>query len=203
MGNGKSGCGCFGCVILLIVSGVVLGILSFAGWQVYQGALAFTTPKSEPLPRVVADERQFRELIRRMETFAGAGAEGELRLNAGDLNQYVHGAPEFAYARDHVYFSIEKGIVYSDVSLQLKSVPFLSERWLRGRVGLDLSMENRQSRILVKSLQARGEAAPSAFMDMVARQDFGPVIERSPEVAKTLKGVKSIAVEDDVIILKK
>jgi len=202
--NGK-GCGCFGigCLVVVIVGGIVLGLLGFAGWQVYQGALGFTEEGPRELPQVEVDPGHFNELQQRLTAFEQMEGDAQLRLSAEDLNQFVHNSPQLQEARDAVYFEIADGITYSQVSIPLTQVPFMSDRWVNGRLGLQLSIQDGQPTVRVESLTVGGKPAPSAFMDQVQKQDLGQDLMQNPEVAKALKGVKSLNVEGNEIILSK
>lgn len=201
----KKGCGCFGigCLVLVVVAGIVLGLLGFAGWQIYQGALEFTSTEPRQLPVVEVDPTQFQALQQRIDTFKQAEGEAELRLTGNDLNQFVHGSPNLKEARDKVYLTIVDGVTYSDVSIPLDAVPFMKGRWLNGQLGLAIDIQDGQPDIQVKSLTVGDKPVPSAFMDALQQQNFGQDLMQEPEVAQALNQVKSLTVEGNEIILRK
>jgi len=201
----KKGCGCFGigCLVLVVVAGIVLGLLGFAGWQIYQGALEFTSTEPRQLPVVEVDPTQFQALQQRIDAFKQAEGEAELRLTGNDLNQFVHGSPNLKEARDKVYLTIVDGVTYSDVSIPLDAVPFMKGRWLNGQLGLAIDIQDGQPDIQVKSLTVGDKPVPSAFMDALQQQNLGQDLMQEPEVAQALNQVKSLTVEGNEIILRK
>lgn len=197
----KKGCGCIakGCVVMLILAVVFVGVLVWGGKRVISSlrSYASTTPVSVPAEAGTQDEYQ--ALIKRLNDFKGGGKK--LELTAHDINLLIAFSPEWSNLRGRIRADIDNDVIGLNGSLPLDGIG-ISGEYLNGQTHFTLSLDNKMVRASVKDLRVKDTDIQgddlkkiSSYWSAYLSSNLLPVLGPVFATAKTLK------VSDGVIAL--
>lgn len=186
--------GCLGTLGLGIALLVCGGFGSY--WFVMNQIDKYTSDTPVALPEVELSEEELADIKARTESFKSTIDAGDtpqpLVLTADEINAAIASQENL---KGKVFVKIENGQVSGDVS-----IPF-QDRYFNGSATFDVSLENGELIVVLQDATIKGERLPQSILDGFGKQNLARDAYDNPEVAKFLRNLQSIKVEDDKIIL--
>lgn len=202
--------GClYGCLaaLALFVLLIVIGILAVS-WFWNRQVEAYSSPEPLDLPTVEIDQQELQQLRKRVDSFAEKTPDGpepteKLVLNAKEINALISNNKQLA---GHVFVEIENGELTGKISLPvddtpLKDVPRLGGRYINAEVTFDLSLQDDELEVNLRSISVNGERLPSAIEEPLLTTNLAEDMNSDPESAEFFRQFKSIEIEGDQVIL--
>ena len=206
MGANNSGRGCcfWGCLSLSVLFLLGGGCTAFVS---YRAISFFTTTDPTTLPEIQSTEAEWAELQQKLQAFStayDANEPAEISLTAREINLAISQAPETA---GRLYVEIENDLLEITGAYPVINLPLVGERFVDGRVVLDLSIENRQTQLELREIEVNGAplAAPveEAFLDAFNDEDFlNSLVEDNKDWKEILREVDSLNIVDGRIVLR-
>lgn len=202
----KSGCGCWvwGCLTVLLVGGLVLGITGYLAyrWGAEQRDKYFSTTPAE-LPVVEYEEDKFTALETRVEDFKTSlntdQPTEDLVLSEDDINALINGNEDL---RGKIYVELEEGQIKGDVSFPTDGIPFLGGRYFNASASLEASIVNGNLIVNMTDAEVKGEQVPAEVMTELKRENLAKDLFRDPESQKALSRIDSIEIQEGQITLR-
>ena len=204
----QRGCFFYGCItaIILLVLGTIGSILlGYMGYRFYMSFVEnYTDSKPGELPKVEVTPEQQKEINGRVQTFNDKVKKGEaaepLTLTAQDLNTLIALNPQL---RNRLYITIKDGKISGEVSVPLDEfgIPGAKGRYLNGKTTLQVALEDGQLYVRLDELEVRGQAVPKEAMAQLRAKNLAEEFNKDPKNLERLRNYKSIAVEDDKIMI--
>lgn len=204
----KSGCGCWiaGCLIVVLLGLVGIGIMAWLGVRFAAGQIEkYTEPTPADLPVVEYDEEQLTALQDRMKAFKQDLADDkqteDLVLTADDINALIASKEDL---KGKFFVEIEDGQVKGDVSMPLDMLPLGvgKGRYFNGSATFEVSIVNGILVVTVDEAEVKGEKVPEEFMDGIRRENIAKDVKFEADTAKTLRRIEEVVVEDGRVVLK-
>ncbi len=202
----KKGCGCIakGCVVMVILAGILIGVLVWGGKKL----VAWTRAHASSSPVAVSVENgtrdEYEALIKRLDDFKSAapGAGKTLELNAHDLNLLIKFSPEWNYVRGKIQASIENDKIGLTGSLPLDFVPSLAGMYWNGEMHFTLSLDDKTFHFSVLDAQVEGgELSSEGLKTFSTIWTVYLTSYQLPVIGPVLANAKTLAVKDGVIAL--
>ena len=212
----QPGMGCIakGCLFVLIVGALLIGVLGVSGWFLYGRAITmFTAPQSADV-RIAnesdVDLRSAEEKLNRLGQAAAGNEETTIQFTATELNAMIAREPLFADLNNRARVAIADSVmtVETSVPLSVARLPRLRDRWLNGTVRFRFTFAREEFVFDPKSAVANGRAFPEEFLTTFAlpfnrsfNDGFRRELERNAQAATFWKHIKSIALERDKLVV--
>lgn len=200
--------GCLiGCLVVLVVGVLGVGILAFTVYKTVGGTLtAYTEETPRELPALTLSEEQVTAANEKIAQFEAALDIGvgprEFSFTGDELNVMLRSSEPGQFFGESIYVTIANGEVRGEVSFDLGTViPFLDGRYANGSATFDIYTEDGMLHVYVDSFQVKGEAASEEFMDGVRSQNMALEIADDPEFRAWIEKIESIRVEGDRLIV--
>ncbi len=193
-------------VVIFIILGVA-GILGARyGYKKLVGT--YTSPAAAQLPAVTYTGEELQSLTNRLNAFQMAANaltnEATLKLSARDINVLIHSHDELKEARDRFFVEIEDDTIKSAVSVPLDNfgLDALKGRFLNGKAGLKVEINNGQLTVNLDSLEVNGSRVSPSFMTQLKGENLAKDVKFDAETKKMLQRVEKLAIENGELILK-
>jgi hypothetical protein len=204
-----------GCLLLLIVCGLIGGAVLWGGYSTYQGIYQMTSPHPqdfEPIPSVAKQNAA----LQKWDAFERAlnqGAGTEFRFSADDLNAWFFGEGKNADLVRHFRFRTTDDWIVGEVSVPLNfmaeipGLPSLRNRFFNGKIAARLAVEKGELKIKSLDILGNGHRLPWLFTGQGYRDTVQQTLEqgiktRLPEGDAFLSRLESIRVENGEIMVK-
>ena len=202
--NRGRGCcfwGCLSLLALLLMSG---GCTAFVGYRVVS---SFTTNEPSTLPDTISTDAEWAQLQQKLQAFSAAfeaNEPAELTLTSREINLAIARTPETA---GRLYVEIEDGLLGITGAYPVIDWPLVGERYVDGRIVVDLGIENRQTTLELRELEVNGAPLPppveEALIDTFNNEDFlDTVIEDNKDWKRVLREVESLRIEDERLVIR-
>jgi hypothetical protein len=198
----RRGCFFWGClsagILLLLLIGVV-------GFLFYMFRDKFTEPAPRPVPVHQPKPGEYEEIksrIARFDQAAQANQPAQLELTADDLNALMAGDKDLKELSGKAFVRIEGKEATLDVSIPLKEVPLMGERWFNGTVSVDVSLEDGKLSVTPTKAVIKGEQVSEKILDSFKVPDFASRV-KDPKFQEGLKKIKSLEVRDGKIVISR
>jgi hypothetical protein len=207
----QRGCFFYGCIIASVLALLVLilvGILAFVGYRMFNQAVekyTATTPEKLPTVEMPADQRQ--ALKDRVEAFRKAveqeTASETLVLSSDDLNALIEESPQW---KGKIYVKVEGDEVKGRVSIPLDELnlplPMLKGRYLNGEADLKASLFDGELIVHLDGFEVNGNKPSEQVMTELRKQNFAKDAAKDKDLASTLRKIESLEIKDGKITLK-
>lgn len=206
--GGWGGCFAGGCTILAIAAFCLVGLLGLCTYLLYREARSYTSDQPLHLEAPPIEQQQFDELQQRLALFKqayDANQPASLRLKPDEINALIARSPGASEYHGRVLFSIEEGRLCVEGSIPLKEVPGFRDRYLNGKIGFELSIDDGRLSLRPAKIEAGGRALPSAMEQRVREaleQSVSRQMEEKPEVREFIGRVRSMRVGFSEIVIE-
>ncbi len=200
----KRSCCLTGCLLMLLAIVLVVGVGGFLGYRWLQNQLdRYTSDTPADLPTVELPAEELAEIEKRVETFQETLEKNEptedLVLTAEEINALITKDDDM---RGRVFVRIDEGQVSGDVSIPTDFLPGGKGRFFNASASFDVSLENGVLIVTLTGAEVKGEQVPPQFIEGMSKENLAKELYKDPEVAATLRRIKSVTIEDDRIVLK-
>lgn len=210
----KRGLGCFakGCLTLLIVGGVLIGLgifFTYQGYQKVRGYLADQPANIRVYPATDAEyqavEQKLAPFLQGIETNRRATVE----LTGDELNTLVAREPGFSGLRGKAYFSLAQGYLTMDFSRSLGNDRRARTYYLNGKVTTAVNVDAGEVKVSPQSAKINGQAVPAWIMQAFNNRDFmkqsGGILDeeinRNPKLRDFLRHLRKAHVDGEKLVL--
>lgn len=208
--------GCFakGCLIVVIVGGLLIGAIGIGAWFLYGKAVAgFTSPRPADvrIEQVTdADLGAAEQKLNRLGQATANNEETTVEFTAAELNALIAREPLFAGMKNRVRVAIADSIMTLEMSVPLDSTPLpkLKGRWFNGTARLGFSFVLGQFAFDPKSGETNGHTLPEEFFtgftptfNSSFSDGFRRGMEKNEQSANFWKHVKTIGLDRDKLVI--
>lgn len=200
--------GCLiGCLVVLVVAVLGVGILAFTVYKTIGGAVtAYTEETPRELPALTLSEEQSTAAHEKIAQFQAALDSGtgprEFAFTGDELNVMLRSSEPGQVFGESVYVTVANSEVRGEVSFDLGTIlPFLEGRYANGSATFDVFTEGGMLHVYVDSFQVKGEAASEEFMQGMRGQNLALEVADDPEFRAWIEKVEAIRVEGDQLIV--
>lgn len=201
--NGGRGCCFWGCLSLSVLFLLGGGCTAFLG---YRAISVFTTTEPTTLPVLQSSEAEWAQLQQKLQAFSTAyeaNEPAEISLTSQEINLAIAQTPETA---GKLYIEIADGLLEISGAHPVIDLPLVGERFVDGRVLLDLSIEDRQTSLNLREIEINGGPLAPA-MEEVLLETFNDeefldnLIADNKEWKAILREMDSLTLEGDRIVI--
>jgi hypothetical protein len=200
--------GCLlGCLVVLVVGVLGVGILAFTFYKTMEGALtAYTEEAPRELPALTLSEEQSNAAHEKIAQFEAALDSGtgprEFSFTGDELNVMLRSSEPGQFFGESIYVTVANSEVRGEVSFDLGTVlPFLDGRYANGSATFSVFTEGGILHVYADSFQVKGEAASEEFMQGMRGQNLALEFADDPEFRAWIEKIESIRVEGDHLIV--
>jgi hypothetical protein len=206
----KGGCGgCLGkgCLVLIVVAAIFVGIVFFSYQRFIQKARKYTAQTATVIPVEKTNQEEYSALIKRMDAFkkAAPGSDAELFLTAHDLNTLIALDPGWSIASGKIHVLIDGGKVGLVSSIPLSAVPQLRERYLNGSLYFTPSIDNKVLHVNVQDIKINNHDLSKEYVKDIATGVQANLSNRllgDSVIGPVLIKAETLKVENDALVLK-
>ncbi|HNQ89843.1 MAG TPA: hypothetical protein PKM73_14585 [Verrucomicrobiota bacterium] len=205
----KKGHGCFfyGCLTLAVV--VVVGLLAvflITRSMINRMVEKYTEPTPMTLPTLELSAAEIADAQQRWKTFQEGltnQSAKPLELTEKDINALILNNPDLAELKNKVYVSIAGDQLNGQVSIPLDNFPIgkVKGRFLNGKAGIKVSLDNGILLVTLQSLEVKGEPVPDQIMAGIRQQNLAQEAYKDVQKAEALRRLESIRVSDDRLVI--
>lgn len=210
-GGGGRNCllfGLIGCLVVFLLLVVLIVVALYAGQSWISGMVdEYTDTEPAQMPEVDLTQEEMDAVSQRVEAFGEAVEAGEpvepLRLTAGELNALIVNSDVWRELGGDAYVQIEDNQITAEVSIPLDEFGWemFQGRYLNGSATLTMSFEDGRLLVFAEDFSVKGEALPEEFRQQLRAQNLAEDVNEDREFMETFKGIESIVVEDDVLVV--
>ncbi len=207
----KKGKGClfYGCLTLLIMGLVIIGVVAYGAWRLKEFAVANTEEQPLEFSEVEVSPEMAEATKKRIEEFTNAIKEGKstatLKLTARDINGLLYNDEEFRKTGIKMEVDFEDDKATGRISIPLGELSpggILSGRHLNGIASLKISGESGLVVVTIDSFEVRGKPLPEIIMQELRRHNWAERMYGDPESVAIMKRIKSLEVQDGMLFIE-
>jgi len=205
----KQGRGClfYGCLTVIILALIVVGVLGYGLWKAKEYAFQYTDTKPAEFPEANVSPEMLNQTLKKLDAFSttmnGGKETATLTLTADEINVLINNHKDFEALKGKVYVAFKENTATGKVSIPLdRLLPsrLVKGRYLNGSATLDISARDGQLFIFLTSLEANGKQVPAVFMDKIREVNLAENQNQDPQEAQKLKRIKSLVIKDGTMI---
>ena len=210
-GGGGRNClliGLIGCLVVFLLLVVLVVVAFYAGQSWISGMVdQYTDTEPAQLPQTGLTQEEMDAVTQRAETFGKAIEAGEpaqpLTLTARELNALIQGSGPWRELGGDAHVEISDGQITAQVSIPLDKLGWdmFQGRYLNGSATVTVSFENGRLFVFAEDFSVKGDALPEEFRQQLRAQNFAEDLNEDREFMEAFKGINSIAVKDDVLVV--
>ncbi len=199
----KWGCILGGCLGVIVIGLIGMGVAGFVGWRMIAGQVEkYTSDTARELPVVEYSDEQMQSLQAKLDQIKNASENGEVAepiiLTADDINALLAKEEDF---RGRVAVRIENGQFVADVSIPTDKIPGGKGRFFNGSATADASIRNGRLDVHIDQASVNGEPVPEQVMAGVRAENLAKEINKEEKVTDVLKLFESGEIEGDKVVL--
>lgn len=201
----EHGCFFYGC-LTSVIAAVVVAIVVWIGIVKLKHLVnEYTSDKPADIPVVELPAQQMATLDARIQAFEQAMKEdrpARLVLTADEINAKLNSSKEFRQAGGRANVRIDGDQITAAVSIPLDMFK-LKGRYLNGTATIRVGLQAGRLLVFVDQVTASGKTPPDAFMKELRSKNFAEKAMEDPDTAAAVAKLKSITVQNGVIIVER
>ena len=199
----KWGCILGGCLGVVVIGAIGMGVAGFIGWRMLAGQVEkYTSDTPRELPVVEYSDEQMQELQAKLDRIKNASQNGEvaepLVLTADDINALLAKEEDF---RGRVAVRIENGQFVADVSIPTDKIPGGKGRFFNGSATANASLRNGRLDVNIDQASVNGEPVPEQYMAGIRAENIAKDLNKEEKVTEVLELFESGEIDGDKVIL--
>ena len=155
----KKGCGCVakGCLILVILLLIIVGLLGCDWQKAVNWARTETSSTPVELPAENATQAEYDALVKKLDDYKSAepGSGKTLQITAHDLNVLVALSPEWQTVRGKIHFTIDDDQIGLACSVPLNRVPMFKDQYFNGTAYFKLSIDDKVEHLDIQKIKLK------------------------------------------------
>lgn len=205
----SSGCGCLGggCILALVICGLIVAALVWGAVSTYQGLKDMTATSEKPVAVYEATPEKYAAVNAKLKAFQEAydvGIDATLTLSADEINTLIARDPDWSALRNHVFVTISGQRVAAQVSVPLSSIKAFEDRYFNGQVSMSFVTEDGKVRPEAVSVRAGDSEFPTWLVKLISSKEWLESIAPPKEnKASAVAGdLQSVEIKDEKITIK-
>ncbi len=197
----RGNCFLYGCVTLVIL-GLLGGLIAFIVGRNFVREIRekYTESTAIELPTIDMPADQIQALITRVDTYAADLRADKplpsLTLSEAEVNALLQNHPDLKDIYGGLmYLSLEEGGVTGKMSVALDWFPGMNGRYFNGSASFDVSFDNDDADIHLKSATVKGEEVPEEYLVQMRSEDFADHWDHNPDARTLVRKIESVKIE--------
>jgi len=210
----KRGLACFGCgcLILIILALLLLGLIGGAGYWTYHKAAKLTSPTPSTIQTFDGGDALYQGATQKLTSFDQALQQHQpatLQLSADEINTLIARDHDFADNNIHAFVTMTDDKANLQISFPASAlqVGLFTGRYVNGAVSLGLNFDpaSKTIRFIPASLRLADEEVPKDFLPALQNQlnpAINQLLQKDSECQKILTQAKSIEIKDGLLSIE-
>jgi hypothetical protein len=167
----------------------------------------YTDTQPIPLPEVVISPAALHQVLRRAEDFRDDLRAGRtpppLVLSADEVNALIAHDPELKQLKGKFYVLFDRDQLKAQVSLPMEDLGLIHfrGRYLNGTVSLQLALHKGILYAYAQEFMAKGKPIPSAYMNVVRRQNLADRANDNARASVALNLLNSVEIKNSELVV--
>lgn len=205
----SSGCGCLGggCILALVICGIITAALVWGAVSTYYGLKDMTATSAKPVPVYEATPEEYAAVDKKLKAFQEAydvGIDATLTVSADEINTLVARDPNWSALRNHVFVTISGQRIAAQMSVPLTSIKAFEDRYYNGEVSMSFVTENDKVRPDAVSIRSGDSEFPTWLVRLISSKEWlesmaPPQDNKASAVAGDLQ---SVEIKDEKITIR-
>jgi len=197
----RGNCFLYGCVTLVVLA-LLGGLIAFIVGRNFVREVREKYTETAPiaLPTIDMAADQVQALITRVDTYAADLRADKplpsLTLSEQEVNALLQNHPDLKEIYGGLlYLTLQDGGVSAQLSVALDWFPGFRGRYFNGSADFEVTLQNDDPDIYIKSAIFKGEAVPEQYLTQVRMQDFADHWDHDPDARTLLRKIESAKIE--------
>lgn len=205
----SSGCGCLGggCILALVICGLLVAALVWGAVSTYYGLKDMTATTAKPVPVYEATPEEYAAVNTKVKAFQeayDAGIDATLSVSADEINTLIARDPDWSALRNHVFVTINGQRIAAQMSVPLSSIKAFEDRYYNGEVSMSFVTEKGNVRPEAVSVRSGNSEFPTWLVRLISSKEWlesmaPPKENKASAVAGDLQAVE---IKDEKITIK-
>ena len=197
----RGNCFLYGCVTLVVLA-LLGGLIAFIVGRnfIREVREKYTEATPVEIPTIDMPADQIQALIKRVDDYARDLRADKplpvLTLTEQEVNALLQNHPDLKDIYGGlVYLTLEDGGVTGKLSVALDWFPGMKGRYFNGAATFEVSLQNDDPDIYLKSATFKGEQVPDQYLVQMREQDFADHWDHDPDARTLLRKIESVKLE--------